>query len=148
MSLGGHKVRHILYWVLPIIVAVGIVATLVCSCGNENAPPPDVPTLSRDAVCAIVYNYLKSEIDDIERAGIRIRAFEVLNEGAPQFVAVYASQGRWTVSALGYGYDPAKKEWLYYYIGGSWDVYEMTGVVEPRNDMARALLEYLGRYRS
>lgn len=140
--------KHFFSCVLIFMLLLVTIATVGCS-KDEEPPsdiPPDIPSLSDKEVCAMVYNYLQYQVDDMAK-GPRMHMQSTLNKAAPSCRAVYMGKGRWSVNALGYGYNTQEEEWYYYYTGGQWNVYEASGIVEPSNTKARNLLQHCQRYK-
>ena len=90
---------------------------------------PDVPTITQDEVCALVYKYLENKINAMTVFTLRMSYLNTLNEARPDFQAVYQGKGKWTVAAL-----------------GQWNLYQASGVIEPTDDKAREWLYYIQRY--
>ena len=133
-------------WILVIVVLVlafGLIETPIKPSGflrplvgewigglTEEARPtptiqPDVPTKTQDEVCALVYNYLENKITAMTVFALRMQYLDTLSKARPDFQAVYQSNGKWTVAAL-----------------GQWNLYEASGVIEPADDNARKWLHY------
>ncbi len=133
----------------PIILILFLIAGLVLAVGCGEPEPtqqPDVPSMSENEACAVVYDSLQSYVNELKTL-LRISVQQTLNKARPSFHAVYIGKGQWEVKALGYGYLTADEKWYYYYTGGTWNVYETTGIVEPGNTKARNILEHWQRYK-
>jgi hypothetical protein len=113
----------------------------------ETEIPSDVPSISERESCAMVYNHLRAQIDDLKSGPLRIHMLDVLNEASSHFHANYIGKGQWIVKALGYGYNTYEEEWWFYFADGTWNAYEASGIVEPSDILSRNLLEYLQRYK-
>jgi hypothetical protein len=127
-----------------------ILATGITSCTAftpETEIPSDVPSISERESCAMVYNHLRAQIDDLKSGPLRIHMLDLLNEALSHFHASYVGKGHWIVKALGYGYNTYVEEWRFYYAAGTWNAYENSGIVEPSDVLSRNLLEYLQRLK-
>ena len=63
----------------------------------------DVATLTQDEVCALVYNYLENKVASVSAVPRRLKLLDTLGKARPYFQAVYQGNGKWQVSAIGYG---------------------------------------------
>ena len=117
-------------YLIPILVVLVLASGLVIGCEQEARRTPtiqtDTPTLHKDEVCALVYDYLENKITDMTISGLRRQYFGTLSKARPDFQAVYQGNGKWTVAAL-----------------GQWNLYEASGVIEPTDDNARDWLYYI-----
>lgn len=107
---------------------------------------PDVAILTQDEACALVYNYLEARASSITTVNIRLNLLTTLSKARPYFTATYQGNGKWQVSALGYGPTEKSNDWFFYYPGGLWNLYEALKTIEPANNQATALLIYIQRY--
>jgi hypothetical protein len=107
--------------VFIVIIAIILLATGIVSCIQSTPATEtstDVPSLSENEVCAIVYNYLQSRVDTMTSSFRRVSIQNALPKARPHFNAVYIGNGQWSVNALGYGYDSDEEQWYFYYTGG------------------------------
>jgi hypothetical protein len=135
-----------------VFVSILLAAIAVTGCSNGQTEEPtraDVPLMSADEACALVNEYLQSEIDRLSSMTktLHMATQSWLIEARPNFHADYMGAGRWSVEALGYVYDSQKEEWSFSSQRGLWYVYEASKIVEPGNLESRALLVYWQRYR-
>lgn len=114
------------------------ILSLLLLCGCTNTPDKtDLPSISHNEACAMVYDYLQTQINSMSpRALLLLQLQPVLTQAQPYFRATYLGKGQWSVSAL--GYDTNK----YYFDGGLWYVYESSKIVQPVNSKATQLLKY------
>ncbi len=135
------------YLILILVMLVLALPLSGCWATETTKPVPtktDVPTLTQDEVCALVYNYLEAKATSMSASAVRQQLFTLIGEARPYFTATYLGNGKWQVSALGYGLKD--KDWFFYYSGGLWYLYEVSRTIEPANDQATALLLYIHRY--
>lgn len=151
------------WWILVIVLLVltfGLIETPIKPSGflrplvgkwigglTEEAKPtptiqPDVPTLSQDEVCALVYNYLEAKGNAMTSILRRRQLLDWFGEARPYFTASYQGNGKWQVWGVGNDGVGARGE-LSGVGGGLWNVYEKSGIVEPANDKAKELLSYI-----
>ena len=64
---------------------------------------PDVPTRTQDEACALIYDYLENKVSSMSAVPYRINLLNTLGKARPDFQAVYQDNGKWQVSAIGYG---------------------------------------------
>lgn len=123
-----------------------IASGLVIGCGQEARQTPtiqtDTPTLRSDEVCVLVYNYLEARASLVSSIGLRQPLLTALAIARPYFTATYQGNGKWQVSALGYGLKD--EDWVFNY-GGLWNLYEVSRAIEPANGEASDLLLYIQR---
>ncbi len=136
-------------YLIPIMVVLVLASGLVVGCGQEVKPTPtiqpDVPTMTQDEVCALVYSYLEARGNAMTDSPKRLEILFILNGAFPHFRATYQSNGKWQVWAVGNdGVGTSGNLTVGW--GGLWDVYENSGVIEPANDKARELLSYIQWY--
>jgi len=130
-------------YLTPILVILYALGLSGCWATETAKPVPakiDVPTLTQDEVCAMVYNYLEARASSVV---IRQPLLTALSKARPYFTATYQGNGKWQVSALGYGPKEKFTDWFFYYSGGLWNLYEASRTIEPANDKATALLFYI-----
>jgi len=131
-------------WVIVIVLLVlafGLIETPVKPSGflrpivgkwigglTEEARPtqPDIPTITKDEACALVYNYLENKSNAMTVLTLRMKFLDMLDEDRRYFSAVYQGKGKWQVSAL-----------------GQWSLYETSRVIEPADDDAREWLHLI-----
>ncbi len=126
---------------IPILVVLALVLGL-SGCWANEATKTDVGALTQDEVCALVYDYLENKAASIFSIPYRMDLLNVLDIARPNFQAIYQSNGKWQVRALGCSinayYRPT--EWNY---DGLWYFYEDSRVVEPVSNQASDLLRYI-----
>jgi len=77
-----------------------------CSTGIESTQTaPDTPVIGNDEACALVYNYLENKVSSMSAVPYRMNLLDILGKAKPYFQAAYHGNGKWQVSALGYGVD-------------------------------------------
>ena len=77
-----------------------------CQTTGTTKPAPtkaDVATLSQDEVSALVYTYLENKVALVSAVHLRLKLLDTLGKARPYFQAVYQGNGKWQVSAIGYG---------------------------------------------
>ena len=130
-------------YLIPILVILLALGLSGCWATGTTTPVPiktDVPTISQDEVCALVYSYLEARASSVSSIYIRQPLLTSIGIARPYFTATYQGNGKWQVSALGYGLKD--KDWVFNY-GGLWNFYEASKTIEPANDQATALLSYI-----
>lgn len=136
--------RYLIILVVMLMIALPVSG---CSAINTTETMPtkvDEPTLTQDEVCALVYNYLEARASSVSAIGIRNPLLKALVIARPYSTASYRGNGKWQVSALGYGLKD--EDWVFNY-GGLWNLYEVSKAIEPANGDASALLLYI-RYNT
>ena len=123
------------------ILVLGIIGCT--SSAPTTVTPADVPSLSKNEVCAIVYNYLQSEIQGLTFIGVSQGLQNAISNARSSCSTTYVGEGQWSVNALGYGYYSEEEKWYFYHTGGRWNVYETSRITEPSNTQANNLLEYI-----
>ena len=103
----------------------------------------DVPTLTQDEACALVYNYLEARASSVSPIGIRQPLLTALAIARPYSTATYQGSGKWQISGLGYGQKDGK--WVFN-SDGLWNLYEVSRAIEPANGEASVLLLYIQRW--
>lgn len=140
--------KRLLSCLIAVILLSGIFGTIGCS--NDDT------SLGQEEAGALVYKYLKSEIDTIPSRAIRADAIEWLNLGVLSATATDEGDGKWIVTCLGYVLYESDLvisdqviaeagEWFYNILSGQWYVYEKTETVMPGNNAAWDLLAYWQR---
>ena len=98
------------------ILVLGIIGCT--SSAPTTVTPADVPSLSKNEVCAIVYNYLQSEIQGITFIGVSQGLQNAISNARSSCSTTYVGEGQWSVNALGYGYYSEEEKWYFYHTGG------------------------------
>jgi hypothetical protein len=123
-------------YLIPILVILVLALGLGgCQTTGITKPVPtktDMPTMSQDEVCAMVYNYLENKGTAMTIFTQRMQFLDTLGKARPQFQAVYQGNGKWAVSTAP--------------LLGQWNLYEASGVIEPADDNATNWLYYIQRF--
>lgn len=132
--------RYLIPILMILMLAMGLGG---CSTATEpTKTQPDTPILGSDEVCALVYNYLENKIAPVSVVPYRMNLLNALGMARPYFKAVYQSNGKWQVQALGCAIDSRYKVTSYAYTG-LWNFYEASGAIEPANNEGSELLRYI-----
>lgn len=135
--------RCILPITVILVLALGLSSCMTTVTTKAISTNADVPTLSRDEVCAMVYNYMEARASSVSNLSIRQPLLAAIGIARPYFTATYQSNGKWQVSALGYG---IKDNNLVFNYDGLWNVFETSETIEPANDQASQLVSYIQKY--
>jgi len=131
--------RYLIPILMILMLAMGLGG---CSTATEpTKTQPDTPILGSDEACALVYNYLQGKATAMTHFVLRQQLLGVLDTTRPYFVANYKGNGKWQVSAVGIDLDQT-----FSHTGGLWNLYEVSGAIEPANDQATKLLSYIQRW--
>jgi hypothetical protein len=138
--MGNDMKRHFMTLIVVLVLALPIYG---CWAVGNTKPVPtkiDVPMLTPDEVRALVNNYLDDRASLVSPINLRQNLLAAIAIARPYSTATYQGNGKWQVSGLGYG--QKDEDWVFKY-GGLWNLYEISGTIEPANSEASALLLYI-----
>ncbi len=136
-----------------LILVILVSAFSLSSCLASGTTKPantiaDMPTLTQAEVCAMAYNYLENQADAMTVYGNRLSILDFFSSDKQYFTASYKGNDMWQVLAVGNDDVGTSGKWGYAGSAndpndGLWNVFEKSGVIEPANDKAQALLSYM-----
>ena len=96
----------------------------------------------------MAYNYLENQADAMTVYGNRLSILDFFSSDKQYFTASYKGNDMWQVLAVGNDDVGTSGKWGYAGSAndpndGLWNVFEKSGVIEPANDKAQALLSYM-----